>query len=311
MKMTLTELRYLDAVARERHFGRAAQACFVSQPTLSAGIAKLERQLGVQVFERDRRGVRLTPVGERLASQARRVIEEAGLFEQLAAGNTDPLAGVLKIGVIYSVGPYLLPRLVPVLHRLAPHMPLVLEENYTAQLAQKLAMGELDVIIIAMPFSAPNTVTQSVYEEDFVVAMPNGHRLARQRSVTAAALSQENLILLGSGHCFREQVLQACPDCGPVHRADVLEGSSLETICQMVASGMGLTVLPRSSAAHHAGNRLLTIRPLQAPSSQRHVALAWRKSFPRPEAVEALRQAMLGSDLEGVHFTRQPAIRFR
>jgi LysR family hydrogen peroxide-inducible transcriptional activator len=304
-------LRYLDAVDRERHFGRAAAACCVSQPTLSAGIAKLEANLGVQLFERGRRGVRATPAGERLVVQARKVLEEARAFEQLAAGNNDPLTGPLRVGVIYSIGPYLLPRLLPPLHQRAPAMPIILEENYTARLAEKLERGDLDVIVIALPFAAPHTVTQVVYEEDFVVALPNAHALVKKKRISADMLESEKLIVLGAGHCFRDQVLQACPACQHGSNDDVMEGSSLETICHMVAGGIGVTVLPHSSAAHHAHNKLLTIRPMQQPAPKRQVALAWRKAFPRPEAVELLRHAILDCGLEGVRYAHEPAIRFR
>lgn len=305
MKFTLTELRYLDAVAREGHFSRAADACFVSQPTLSAGIRKLEEQLGLQIFERGRNGARITAAGERVLNQARRVLEEARLLEQTASGHTDPLVGPLRVGVIYSIGPYLLPKLIPALRRLAPQMPLILEENYTAQLRHKLEQGLLDVIIIATPFTASGGRVHPVYEEDFVVALPNGHRLSRQKRIATHDLDQENTLLLGAGHCFRDQVLQACPACQQGSEGDILEGSSLETICHMVASGIGVTVLPHSATAHHAANQLLTIRPMQAPAPHRQVALAWRQSFPRPEAVEALRQAVLRSGLDGVRFLKQ------
>lgn len=310
MKITLTELRYIDALAREMHFGRAAEACFVSQPTLSAGVRHLEEAVGVQLFERDRRGVRITATGERLVMQARRVLEEARTFELLANADVDPLVGPLRIGVIYSIGPYLLPRMLPQMHQRAPRMPIILEENYTARLAEKLAQGDLDVIIIALPFAAPHTVTQPVYEEDFVVALPNTHPLVKRKQISARELENEKLIVLGEGHCFRDQVLQACPACQRSGNDDVMEGSSLETICHMVAGGIGLTVLPHSSAAHYADNKLLTIRPMKAPAPSRQVALAWRKAFPRPEAIEVLRQAMMAARLEGVRYRQGSVIRF-
>ncbi|MGB5472888.1 MAG: LysR substrate-binding domain-containing protein, partial [Gammaproteobacteria bacterium] len=247
--MTLTELRYIVAVARERHFGRAARACFVSQPTLSIAIKKLEEELGVQLFERQASEITVTPVGEQIVAQAQRTLEAAETIRQVAQQGKDQLAGPLRIGAIYTIGPYLFPDLIPRLRKLAPNMPLVIEENYTAVLAEKLKRGELDVIFLALPFQDPGLLTLPLYDEPFVVLMPSAHPLTLRKTIKSAHLEDENVLLLGEGHCFRDQVLEACPACIPKPGlvgglANSIVGSSLETIRHMVVSGLGITVLP-------------------------------------------------------------------
>lgn len=296
--MTLTELRYVIAVARECHFGRAAEACFVSQPTLSVAIRKLEDELGVVLFERSPGEIKVTPVGRRVVEQAQRVLECTATLTQIAIQAQDELAGVLKLGVIYTIGPYLLPYLIPLLRRSAPRMPLLIEEDYTANLNERLKQGKLDILILSMPFDEPGVQTQALYEEPFVVLMPRGHPLEQENAISPSRLSQEDLLLLGAGHCFRDQVLRVCPEC---HRAGLatdnmqktLEGSSLETIRLMVATGMGLTVLPQTSVNNYPyAQDLVSIRPFAEPLPKRLVALAWRKSFPRLKAVAALAEAV-------------------
>lgn len=306
--MTLTELRYVVAVARERHFGRAAEACFVSQPTLSVAVRKLEEELGVVLFERSPNEMMVTPIGRRVVEQAQRVLEEAAAVKQIAAQGQDDLSGILRLGVIYTIGPYLLPHLIPRLRQGAPHMPLQIEENYTAVLSERLRHGELDVLVLALPFREPGVVTEAIYREPFVVVMPVGHPLEQRQAVTSSELAREDLLLLGAGHCFRDQVLQVCPEC---NRASVssnnmqktLEGSSLETIRLMVATGMGVTVLPSSSVNGYSyPEDLLSVRPFAEPVPQRTVALAWRKSFSRPGAIrtliDAIRECPLGDEVE-------------
>ncbi|MEW6422760.1 MAG: hydrogen peroxide-inducible genes activator [Deinococcota bacterium] len=300
--MTLTELRYIVAVARERHFSRAAESCFVSQPTLSVGVRKLEEALGVQIFERGPKSeVRLTPAGERIVAQAQRVLEETERLKQVAQHSKDPLSGTLRVGLIYTIGPYLLPHLIPALHQRAPHMPLLIEEGYTATLAERLRFGELDVIVVSLPFSEPGVMTQAVYDEPFMIAMPPEHLWAKAPHLTSERLAEGELLLLGQGHCFRDQVLQACPDCNRSVSISglqrTLEGGSLETIRHMVASGLGVTVLPCSSVQNDFEGGRLIYRRFDEPAPQRRVVLAWRKSFPRPEAVEALRQTIVGAEI--------------
>ena len=302
--MTLTELRYIVAVARERHFGRAAQSCFVSQPTLSVAIKKLEDELGVTLFERGPGEVSVTPVGQRVVEQAQRVLEEAAHLKAIASTGRDPLAGTLRLGAIYTIGPYLLPKLIPILRKTAPAMQLLIQENFTHRLAEMLKQGEVDVILVALPFSEPGVVTRVVYDEPFLVALPQGHPLERRKHIAADELAKESLLLLGAGHCFRDQVLDLCSRVQRSNRgalAKTLEGGSLETIRQMVASGVGITVLPSTSVSTtDSASELIKVRPFARPVPDRRVVLAWRKSFPRPQAIEALRQAILACDLPQV-----------
>jgi LysR family hydrogen peroxide-inducible transcriptional activator len=302
--VTLTELRYIVAVARERHFGRAAQSCFVSQPTLSVAIKKLEDELGVALFERGPGEVSVTPVGHRVVEQAQRVLEEAAHLKEMASAGRDPLAGPLRLGAIYTIGPYLLPKLIPILRKTAPAMQLLIQENFTHRLAEMLKQGEVDVILVALPFSEPGVVTRAVYDEPFLVAVPQGHPLEKKKHIAADELAKESLLLLGAGHCFRDQVLDLCSSVQRSNRAGLaktLEGGSLETIRQMVASGVGVTVLPSTSVSpQESGSDLIKVRPFARPVPDRRVVLAWRKSFPRPEAIETLRQAILACDLPQV-----------
>jgi len=302
--MTLTELRYIVAVARERHFGRAAEASFVSQPTLSVAVKKLEQELGLQLFERGAGEVSVTPSGQKIVAQAQRVLEEAARIKDLAAAGRDPLAGPLRLGAIYTIGPYLLPKLIPILRRAAPQMQLHIQENFTHVLAELLKNGEVDVILIALPFAEPGIETRAVYDEPFMVAVPKGHAWdGRKRPVSSEELTKESLLLLGEGHCFRDQVLDICHVVRAKERsplARTVEGGSLETIRQMVAGGVGVTVLPSTSVGGNTSSDLIRVLPFARPTPTRRVALAWRKSFPRPEAIEALRKAILACNLSQV-----------
>ncbi len=302
--MTLTELRYIVAVARERHFGRAAETCFVSQPTLSVAVKKLEEELGVTLFERGPGEVSVTPAGRKIVEQAQRVLEEASRIREIAAAGKDPLAGPLRLGAIYTIGPYLLPKLIPILRRTAPAMQLLIQENFTHRLAEELRSGEVDVILVALPFEAPGVMTRAVYDEPFMVAVPKGHTWEGRKRVTSEELTSESLLLLGEGHCFRDQVLEICHTVRSRERsplAKTVEGGSLETIRQMVAGGVGITVLPATSTATTGGaNELIRILPFARPAPTRRVGLAWRRSFPRPEAIEALRKAILATNLPQV-----------
>ncbi len=304
--MTLTELKYVLAVARERHFGRAAEACYVAQPTLSVAIKKLEEELGVMLFERGGGGeVSITPAGERVVEQSSRIFELVDGIKDMAMAAKDELAGPLRLGVIYTIAPYLLPSLIPELHRAVPQMPLLLEENYTRVLTEKLRKGEIDAMLIATPVEDPGLVALPLYDEPFLVALPAGHPWRKRKSVKNADLDSENMLLLGSGHCFRDQVLQACPALNRTASgglAKTLESSSLETIRHMVASGVGITVLPcTATRMNNIGDDLLSLRPFADKPPYRTVSIAWRKSFPRPQAIEAVRQGVLGSELGCVH----------
>jgi LysR family hydrogen peroxide-inducible transcriptional activator len=302
--VTLTELRYIVAVARERHFGRAAETCFVSQPTLSVAVKKLEDELGVTLFERGPGEVSVTPAGQKIVEQAQRVLEEAARIREIAAAGKDPLAGPLRLGAIYTIGPYLLPKLIPILRRAAPAMQLLIQENFTHRLAEQLKSGEVDVILVALPFEEPGVLTRAVYDEPFLVAVPKGHPWEGRKRITSDELTRESLLLLGEGHCFRDQVLDICHtvrarDRSPL--AKTVEGGSLETIRQMVAGGVGVTVLPATSTTPGGGaGDLIRILPFARPVPTRRVGLAWRRSFPRPEAIEALRKAILACNLPQV-----------
>lgn len=303
--MTLTELRYITAVARERHFGHAAEACFVSQPTLSVAVRKLEEELGLTLFERGRGEVLITPLGEHIVEQAQRILEQVEALRQLARQGKNELTEPLRLGAIYTIGPYLLPYLIPNLKERAPAMPLLIEEDYTHTLAEKLRQGELDVLVLSLPFSEPGIITQAVYDEPFVLLLPAGHPWNALDNIQVERLAEENVLMLGTGHCFRDQVVQLCPDCdrsaSTGGQARTLHGSSLETIRHMVASGMGITILPCTSAgADRYSQRLVTIKRFPEPTPTRRVALAWRASFPRREAIEAVRQAILHAGLSCV-----------
>lgn len=297
--MTLTELRYIVALHQTGHFGKAAERCHVSQPTLSIAIKKLEDELNVALFERSRNQVHATPLGLKIIEQAQTVLEQAGRIRELADQGKDPLGSRLSIGAIFTVGPYLFPCFVPELHRLAPSMPLYIEESYTAVLREKLRASELDVIVIALPFTEPDVVTQPLYDEPFVVVMPGDHPLAKLDKIPQRKLGQETVLLLGEGHCFRDQVLSACPALRTsLSNADaqlqsVVEGSSLETLKHMVASRLGITVLPLSAAQIIPyGEGTLAVRPFADPQPRRTVALAWRASFPRHQAIDVVSQAI-------------------
>jgi len=295
--MTLTELRYVVTLARERHFGRAAERCHVSQPTLSVAVKKLEDELGVPLFERSKSSIGITEVGQRIIEQAQRVLDQVGVIRDMAQDGKNQMNSPLKVGAIYTIGPYLFPHLLPELRRAAPEMPLYIEENYTAALRQKLRHSELDAIIVALPFEEPEVLTLPLYDEPFVVLMPADHPLTAKSEVTAEQLAQEQLLLLGPGHCFRDQVLESCPPLveAVTRRAEnnkpelVTEGSSLETIRHMMASGLGITVLPLSAATSmkYQGD-ILAVRPFATPVPFRTVALAWRVTFPRPKAIDVL-----------------------
>lgn len=300
--MTLTELRYIVMLAREQHFGRAAEKCHVSQPTLSIALKKVEQRYGVTLFERSSADVRLTPIGEQIAQQAERVLAEAGRLKEIADQGKDPLVGPLRLGVIYTIAPYLLPRLIPAIHVRAPHMPIYLQENFTVNLAEQLHRGALDVIIVALPFSEPGIVVRPVYNEPFCVALPNEHPLDRQDPISAEQIAAENLLLLGNGNCFRDQVVQACPQLlQPGGLAGAMESSSLETVRYMVASGAGISIVPVSAAKSWPQNEpLLRFRPFTDPVPFRTAIIAWRASFPRPRAIDVLRESILAAPPPGV-----------
>ncbi len=318
--MTLTELKYIVAVARERHFGKAADSCYVSQPTLSVAIKKLEDELEVKLFERSAGEVTVTPMGERIVQQAQSVLDQAARIKEIARHGQDPLAGPLNLGVIYTIGPYLLPDLVRQNIERTPQMPLMLQENFTARLLEMLRAGEIDCAIMAEPFPDTGLAVAALYDEPFMAVVPSHHPLAARESVSSEELKNETMLLLGTGHCFRDHVLEVCPEFARFSsNAEGIrknfEGSSLETIKHMVAAGMGVTLVPRLSvpagalgpraaAGPPAAQPLVRYLPVsdgagRAPPTRR-VVLAWRRSFTRYEAIAALRNAIYACELPGV-----------
>ncbi|GAB3369704.1 LysR substrate-binding domain-containing protein [Spongiibacter taiwanensis] len=296
--MTLTELRYILALRDTGHFGKAAEKCFVSQPTLSVAIKKLEDELGVCLFERNRGQVKATPIGEQILRQAQVVLSQADRIRELADEGRDPLGSPISLGAIHTVGPYLYPRCVTAIRKDAPNMPLYIEEDFTGALRERLRNGSLDAIIVALPFNEPEVVTQPLYDEPFVVLLPCDHPLAKKKTLKASDLDNENVLLLGEGHCFRDQVMEACPNLRKHATRDerllqsVVEGSSLETLKHMVVSKLGITILPMSSAqVAPYGKGVLCTRPFDKPPT-RTVALAWRASFPRHQAIDVISQAI-------------------
>jgi len=315
--MTLTELKYIVAVARERHFGKAAEACFVSQPTLSVAIKKLEEELELKLFERSAGEVTVTPLGEQIVQQAQTVLDQAATIKEIAKRGKDPLAGPLNLGVIYTIGPYLLPDLVRQNIARTPQMPLVLQENFTVKLLEQLRSGDIDCAIIAEPFPDTGLAIAPLYDEPFMAAVPASHPLASRESVSSDELKNETMLLLGTGHCFRDHVLEVCPEFARFSSnaegiRKSFEGSSLETIKHMVAAGMGVTLVPRLSVPAEALKprarakepapivRYLPVRDTGGEPPSRRVVLAWRRSFTRYEAIAALRNAIYACELPGV-----------
>lgn len=312
--MTLTELKYIVAVAREKHFGKAAEACFVSQPTLSVAVKKLEEELEVKIFERNANEVTVTALGEEIVRQAQAVLEQAANIKEIAKRGKDPLAGPLKLGVIYTIGPYLLPDLVREMITHKPQMPLMLQENFTVKLLETLRTGEIDCAILAEPFPDAGLAVAPLYDEPFFAAVPAKHPLARRDSITNEELKQETMLLLGTGHCFRDHVLEVCPEFARFSSnaegiRKSFEGSSLETIKHMVAAGMGVTLVPRLSIPKSAlgtpkGKRqedgFIKYLPFAGDPPTRRVVLVWRRSFTRYEAIAALRNAIYACELPGV-----------
>jgi LysR family transcriptional regulator, hydrogen peroxide-inducible genes activator len=294
--MSLTELKFIVAVAQERNFRRAAEKCFVSQPALSLAIKKLETELNVIIFERSRSDVTPTEIGEKIIEQAEKVLEEAAYIKQLAEMGKNQLKGTFKLGLIHSIGPYLLPEIIPILRKTAPEMPLEVEENLTANLEIQLKNGVIDAAIIALPFQVSGLQYKALYDEEFDVVVPATHHWTSRKHIRPEELSEEKVLLLNSGHCFSNQITQACPELS--RKGEVLQGNSLETIRNMVASNLGITVLPCSATAARYHNPLITVIPFASPVPTRRIAIAWRKSFVRLEAVEKIAESIkaIGSD---------------
>jgi LysR family hydrogen peroxide-inducible transcriptional activator len=312
--MTLTELKYIVAVARELHFGKAAEACFVSQPTLSVAVKKLEEELDVKLFERTANEINVTPLGQEIVRQAQVVLEQAAEVKEIAKRGKDPLSGPLRLGLIYTIAPYLLPHLVRQIIAQAPQMPLILQENFTVKLLEMLRAGEIDCAILAEPFPDGGLALAPLYDEPFYAAVPAAHPLAAQDSVSSQDLQNETMLLLGNGHCFRDHVLEVCPEFARFSSnaqgiSKSFEGASLETIKHMVASGMGVTLVPCLSVPQEALERrdpaaYVHYLPVHDGKNSlpptRRVVLVWRRSFTRYEAIAMLRNAVYACGLQGV-----------
>jgi LysR family transcriptional regulator, hydrogen peroxide-inducible genes activator len=288
MELKLKDLRYLVAVADLRHFGRAAVRCFVSQPTLSAQLKKLEQSLGVQLIERTPNNVSLTAAGEEVVARARRIIEASDEVVALAAAARDPLGGRLRVALLPTIGPYLLPQVAPLVRRRLPRLQLQLYEYQTAPMLEKLHAGELDVGILALPVELAGLESRELYREPFLVALPERHPLAVHATLRAGDIKSERLLLLEEGHCLRDQALEVCSRAG-VREAQDFRATSLETLRQMVAAGAGVTLLPELAArGAYRSARGVVLRPFAKPVPVRHIGAVWRKSTARREAIDAL-----------------------
>jgi LysR family transcriptional regulator, hydrogen peroxide-inducible genes activator len=288
MDLKLKDLRYLVAVADERHFGRAAARSFVSQPTLSAQLKKLEQDLGVQLIERAPNNVTLTPAGQEIVARARRILEASDEVVTLARSHRDPLAGRLRVALLPTIGPYLLPRVAPALRRALPRLELRLYEYQTAPMLEKLQAGQLDVGILALPVEAAGCEARELYDEPFTVALPEHHALAARKTLRVADLKGETLLLLEDGHCLRDQALEICSHIGTKDSQD-FRATSLETLRHMVATGAGVTLLPELASRGAWGNaRGVAVRPFAKPAPARHIGALWRRSTARQPAIDAL-----------------------
>jgi LysR family hydrogen peroxide-inducible transcriptional activator len=285
--LKLKDLRYLVAVADERHFGRAAEKSFVSQPTLSAQLKKLEDYLGVQLIERQPKRVTLTEAGEQIVARARRILEASDEVVTLARSHRDPLAGRLRVAFLPTIGPYLLPHVAPIIRKQVPRLDLLLFEHQTAPMLQKLHAGEIDLGILALPVELDGLESRELYDEPFNVAMPENHRLAKKSSIKAEDLKDETLLLLEDGHCLRDQALEVCSRVN-VHEKQNFRATSLETLRQMVATGAGVTLLPELAGKGAYGQaRGVVIKPFARPAPIRRIGGVWRKSSARVPAIDA------------------------
>lgn len=297
--ISLRALGYLVALSEERHFGRAAERCFVSQPTLSAQIKKLEEQLGVQLVERSQRRVMLSDIGKQIVARARQVLQEVDAVCDLARGHQDPLSGELRVGLIPTVGPYLLPMVSPALRKTLPALKLYLLEYQTGELLEKLDRGEVDLAILALPFDDSGLEIAPLYDEQFLAALPAGHSLSRKQQLNVKDMDTQTLLLLADGHCLRDQALEVCSRI-EVDEPQDFRATSLETLRQMVAAGLGITLLPALATEEpFAGVSGLIVRPFRGPAPGRKIAAAWRRTSPREPAIQGIcdviREAVSGT----------------
>ena len=298
------------ALAQEAHFGRAAERCHVSQPTLSIAIRKLEEELGVPLFERAKQSVTLTPLGQKTLALAVQVIEQIARIKDLAASDRDQLSGPLALGTLPTVGPYLLPQFIPLLQELAPDLSLYVEEASQVELTTRLRAGDLDVALVCLPFTDVDIVAQALFDEPFVLLLPTSHPLAAKLEITAADLRPQEVLLLRDGHEFRAQVLSSFPHLQTAVDEPTItqvQGSTLETLRHMVASRLGVTILPMTAAQMPLySGKVLTVRKFKEPAPVRTLALAWRASFPRHKAIDVLRRAVQASSAAYWNYNTAP-----
>ncbi len=300
--MTLNELRYIVALSRERHFGRAAAACFISQPSLSIAVKKLEEELGVALFERRGNDIILTDLGQLVVVEAEAIFKRVVSIKHLAQSAQNPLAGNLRLGIIYTIAPFLLPPLVREIMTLAPETRLMLQENFTHRLLELVREGELDAAIVATPVTSQFSVI-NLYDEPFFVVVPEKHDWAERKSISSSELSDQTLLLLGQGHCFRDHVLQTCPGVmGGISGIENtnLEGVTIDTIRHTVSSGYGISVLPATSKL--APESRLRYVSFDTPAPTRRVSLISRKAYLRPEAIDMLNRAVRQCNLPEVRY---------
>jgi len=293
--MNLKDLKYLVALADTGHFGKAAERTFVSQPTLSAQLKKLEEYLGVKLVERQPRNVQLTEVGKQVVVRARRMLDEGDQIIALARHNKDPFSGRLKLALIPTIGPYLLPRVMQKIRKALPQLGLMLYEHQTEALLKRLHDGEVDLGIVALPIAQDGMETRVLYEEAFTVALPNHHALAAKSTIKVPDLKGQTLLLLEDGHCLRDQALEVCSRID-IREAEDFRATSLETLRQMVVAGLGITLLPETAVESPFGSqRGLTIRQFSKPVPTRNVGAVWRKSSTRAEAIAAVCDILAGA----------------
>lgn len=290
--MTLRDLEYFVALAETRHFGQAAERCHVSQPTLSMQIAKLEQELGTPLFERGKRRVGLTAAGKQILARAGSLLDGVQEIRELARGAAGELAGPLYLGVIPTIGPYLLPHLLPELKAIYPNVKLYLREDMTRNLVQQLQQSALDAAILSLPLDANDLDYSVFFREELVAGLPLDHPLAKKKSIAMTDLADDTILLLEEGNCMRDQALNLCRGSRPAD-PEGYRASSIESLRQMVSAGMGCTFLPKlSTIGPFAAATPIAIRPLQSPTPRRDIALAYRRTYPKAASLKELAKAL-------------------
>jgi len=301
--MTIRELRYLVALANRAHFGRAAEECHVSQPTLSTQIRKLEEYLGVVLIERNAKSFALTPTGQEVVEKARKIVAQVDALLVSTRKTRGPLMGRLNLGVIPTLAPYLLPKLLPLVKSRYPCLQLVVHEDLTGHLLERLRGYQLDAALLALPLVGEDLEELALFDEPFWFACPPRHPLAQSRAVTEADLTQEAMLLLADGHCLRGQALAACGRVASEEEGiDDFRAASLETICQLVSAGFGCTLLPGLAARAPQGPEpSFVIRPMQSAEASRRIGLVWRRGYPKAKELSLLGELVRNNPPSGTH----------